>query len=105
MSAGIAFCFRRVVGFEVDDDWFLRITDDDPLRGRVRGRVDFLMRHKWGNVDEVSRLDFLLELHVVAPAHLARARNDIDDGFDLAVVVYAAGGIGRDNCYAAPDAF
>ena len=63
------------------------------------------MRHKWRDVDEVSGFDFLLELHVVAPAHLAMAGNDIDDGFDVAMVVYAAGDIGRDDRNAAPDAF
>ena len=62
------------------------------------------MWHEGRDVDEVTWFDFLLEFHVVAPAHFAVAGYDVDDGFDFAVVVYAAGGVGGDDGYAAPDA-
>ena len=35
VCVGIAFFLCCVEGFEVDDDGFLRVTDDDPLRGFV----------------------------------------------------------------------
>ena len=45
MCAGIALFLCGIEGFEVDDDGFLRVPDDDPLRGFVGGRVDVLVWH------------------------------------------------------------
>src|SRR6266487_3115980 len=90
--------------FQVDDDRFLRIADNHPLRGSVGRWVDLLVWRKWGNINEVAWLNIFLELHPVTPAYLCMARYDIDDGLRLSMMVNATGDIGRNNRDSCPEA-
>lgn len=98
---GLLLAIRR--RFEVDHDRFLRIAHDDPLRDCV-GRIEFLMGHERGHVDEVAGLHVLHEFEVVAPANLCMAGDYIDDGFETAVVVFAAGNVWVNVGDTGPDA-
>jgi hypothetical protein len=49
--------------------------------------VYLLVRHEWRNIDEVTRPGFTAEFEVVSPAHASPAANDVEDGFELAVVM------------------
>src|SRR5579872_5686315 len=95
---------RDIQGFEIDNNWLLRIAHDDPLRWNVGRGIDLLMRHKGWNIDEIARFHVLLELHVIAPAYLATTGNDVNHRLNFAMMVSAARGIRRDNSHTGPDA-
>jgi hypothetical protein len=84
---------------EIDHDGILTTSYDDSFTGFVGEGVDLLVRHVWRNIDEIAGAGFTAEFQVVAPSHAGPAANDIEDGFQVAVVVRAGLGVGLDyNC-------
>src|SRR6266571_1527173 len=78
-----------IQGFEIDDYRLLRVAYNHPLRGQIRG-VNLLMRHERRHINEIARLNILLEFQGIAPTDLAPARNNVDDRLKLAVMMFAA---------------
>ena len=69
----------------------------------VAAGVDLLVRHVGRDVDEVARTRFGDELKVLAPAHPRASFQDVDDAFEVTMVVSAGLGIGMDRHGARPD--
>jgi hypothetical protein len=88
---------RSVFGardIQIDDDGLLSTANDYCLYRLVFAGVQFLMRNVGRNVDEVSGAGFIDELEIVSPAKAGAAAHDIDDSFELSVMMWAGLGVG-----------
>ena len=97
---------RLLRGFgdvQIDDNRFLPTAYHDGFNGLIRARVHFLMGNVRRNVDEVAGSGFFGEFEVVAPSHAGTALYDIENGFELAVMVRGGAGIGLDNHRSRPE--
>ena len=74
---------------EIHHDRVLTASYDDGLTGFVGESVDLLVRHIRRNIDEVAGSCFTAEFQVVSPSHASSAANNVEDGFELAVLVRA----------------
>src|SRR3979490_983997 len=72
--------FRPFDGLVVEgnDDLLVVAAHDHEIHGLARVRVQLLMRHIRGEVDEVSRPDVGREFHPLPPADLAATLHDLD---------------------------
>ena len=86
----------RTRNIEIDHDRFLPAADHYALYRRSWIGVDFLVRHKRRNVDEIARPGFVDEFQLLAPAESRAALHYIEDRFQLAMVVRARLGVGFD---------
>ncbi len=77
----------RTLHIEIDNDRILTAAHDYRLACLVLTCIDLLMRHVWGNVDEIARTCFIAELQLVAPAHPGPAPHDVEHGFQFAMVM------------------
>src|SRR5271170_890000 len=68
----------------------------------VRAGVDLLMRHVRRDKDEIARICFGRELQMFAPAHARLAAHNVDDAFEMAVVMSAGLRVGLDRYRAGP---
>ena len=73
------------------------------LQRLVLIRIDLLMRHIRWHEDKIPRTRLSRELEFLAPTHAGFAFDDVDDGFQVAVVVGAGFGVGVDVHCAGPD--
>src|SRR5947209_1599690 len=104
MRCIISPLLRLTHWLQIHHNRLLRITHNDPLARLIGRGIDLLMRYKGWHINKITRLDFLLELHMVAPAHLAMTGDNIDNRLDLAVMVNTAGRVRGDDGDATPDA-
>jgi hypothetical protein len=88
-QAGISPGGLRTFDVEIDYDGVLAASYHHGLAGFVRESVDLLVGHVGRNIDEVTRSGFTAEFQVVAPTHTGPAANDIEDGFQVAMVVWS----------------
>jgi hypothetical protein len=89
--------------FEVHDDWVLTAADDDGFTNFIRMRIDLLMRDVGRNIDEVAGAGLPSEFEVISPAHAAAAAHNVEDGFELAMVMRAGLRIRFDHHRAGPE--
>src|SRR5277367_6921965 len=61
------------------------------------------MGHVGRDVDEIAGAGFVDEFEASAPAETGAAANDVDYGFDFAVVMRAGFGVGMDDDGAGPE--
>ena len=61
------------------------------------------MREVGRDVDEVSGAGFVDELEAIAPTEAGAASDDVDDGFEVSVMVGAGFGVGVDDDRAGPE--
>ncbi len=96
---------RRFGAFhlQVDHDRVLTAAHDDAFAGLVVFGVYFLMRHPGRDEDEVAGAGFAGEFEAVAPAHAGAAADDVEDGYEFAVVVWTGFGVGLDHYGAGPE--
>ena len=80
----------------------LTASDHHSFTGFVGESVYLLVRHEWRNIDEVTWPGFTAEFEVVSPAHASPAANDIEDRFELAVVMRSRFRVGLDYHRAGP---
>lgn len=87
--------FRRLDcrNVEVDDDGFLAASHENAFERLVGAGVDLLVRNVRRNVDEVAGSGFGGELELIAPTHASAAFDDIDDAFNLAVMMSSSLGV------------
>lgn len=88
---------------KIDDNGILAGAHEHAFECLVFTRIDFLMRHKGRNIDEIARPGFRGKLETVPPAHASLALDDINDAFKIAVVMGAGFGIGMDCYRSSPD--
>src|SRR5690242_20343322 len=69
----------------------------------VRTGIDLLVRHIGRHEDEVAGAGFRGELQLLAPAHPRLALHDIDDAFQMAMMMRAGLGVGPDRDGAGPE--
>jgi len=96
--------FHRL-DIEIDDDRFLSGADQHAFQRLVATGIDFLMRHEWRHEDEIAGAGFGHEFKIVTPAHPRLALDDIDDAFEIAVMMGAGLGVGVDRHGSGPDLF
>jgi hypothetical protein len=88
---------------EIYDDGFLAAADDYGFDGFVFFGVEFLMGDVGRDVDEVAGAGFVDEFEVIAPAETGATADDVDYGFEFAVMVGAGFGVGMDDDGAGPE--
>jgi len=82
---------RRFGAFdiEVNDNRFLAAADHDCLHRLVGPRIHLLVRYVGRNIDEVARSRLFDILQLIAPAEARPSADDVQDGFQFAMVVSA----------------
>ncbi|MCU1235648.1 MAG: hypothetical protein JWP63_3615 [Candidatus Solibacter sp.] len=81
------FCWARGSRVEVNHNWVLAAAHHDGLAGLAGRSVNLLVRHVRRNVDEITGPGLTAEFKVVTPPHADATGNDVEDGFQLSVVV------------------
>ena len=87
---------------EIDDDRFLTAADDNGFDGLVAAGVEFLVRDVGRGVDEIAGAGFVDEFEVLAPAEAGAAADDVENGFEFAVMVRAGARVGMNDDGAGP---
>lgn len=87
---------------EIHDDWFLAAAHDYGFDRFIGSRVEFLVGQVRRNVDKISRAGFVDELEAFAPAKAPAALNDVEHGFELAVMMRPCFGAGLNHHRAGP---
>jgi hypothetical protein len=90
---------------KVDNDWLLVAPHQNAFQRRVAVRIDLLVRYVRRDIDEVAWSSFGQVLQPFAPAHTSLAANDIDDAFDMAVMVCSGFCVWVDRHGSCPDLF
>jgi hypothetical protein len=102
-SVGIGAGRLRALDLKIDYDGVLTAPYHDSLAGLVRQCVDLLVRHVWRNIDEVARAGFAFEFKMISPPHASAAANNIEDGFQVAVMVRSRLRVWLDHDGASPE--
>ncbi len=89
--------------FTTTGSWPDRTSTQDS-GSRVRG-VDFLMRHKWRHMDEITGPGFGHEFQIVSPAHARLAAHHVDDALDRAMMMGTGLGLCMDHHRPGPQFF
>src|SRR6185312_12665573 len=79
---------------EIDDDWVLSAAHDNSLDRFIGAGIEFLMRDKGWNVDEIARTRLGHKLQSRAPAKSRSSLYYEKHGFDFAMMVGAGSGVG-----------
>src|SRR5271170_6664484 len=78
---------------QIHDDRVLTASHHHSLDGLIGIGVDFLMRHVRWNEDEIARTGLVDELQMLAPAKSSATFHDIEDRFEIPVMVSASLGV------------
>ena len=97
--------FRRLArrDVEVYYDRFLSASHEHAFERLIGAGVDFLMRNKRRDVDEVADAGFSGELQPITPTHASLALDDIDHAFKLAVMMRPRFRVGMNAYSAGPE--
>ena len=87
---------------EIDRDRLAVAAHQHAFQHLVAAGVDFLVRHVGRHEDEIAGAGLGGELQLLAPAHPRLALHDIDDAFEMAVMMRAGLGVGPDGHGARP---
>ena len=90
---------------EINDNRLLAGADENTFQRFVPAGIDFLMRHIGRHEDEIAGAGFGDELQIFAPAHSCPAFDDVDDAFEIAVMMGAGLSVGVDRHGSRPDLF
>ena len=96
------FGFGDAIDFQVDDDRLLAAAGEHALQRLVVEGVDLLVWHERWDVDETAGACLVGLFQPRTPAHPGTAPEDIDDAFELAVMVRAGPRAGMDGDRAGP---
>src|SRR5580700_3027869 len=88
---------------KIHHDRVLTAAYHDGFTRLVGESVDLLMRHEGRNVDEVARSGLAAEFQPLSPPHAGLAADNVENGFELAVVVRSSLGIGLYQHRAGPE--
>ncbi len=92
----------RALNIEVDHDRFLATADDDGFDGHVAISVEFLVRDVGRHVDKIARSSLIDKFEVIAPTEPGSAFDNIEDGFEFAVVMRSGFRVGMHDDGASP---
>ena len=93
----------RALHFKIDHNRILPAADHHSFARFIGFRVNFLMRNEGWNVDEIARSRFAGEFEGVAPAHTSAPLNNVENGFELAMVMRAGFSVGLNHHRARPE--
>jgi DNA/RNA non-specific endonuclease len=79
----------RALDLKIDDDGILAAPHHDSLAWFVGKCVDLLVRYIRRHIDEIARAGLAAEFQAISPSHARTAANDVEDGFQFAVVMRA----------------
>jgi hypothetical protein len=88
---------------EVYDNGLLTAAHDDCFYGLIYGCVHFLMWNIGRHIDKVAGPGFLDVLQLIAPAETGSAADDVEDGFQFAVMMRAGAGGGLHYYCSSPE--
>ena len=88
---------------QIDDDRILTAAHHDSLAGLVLPRVDLLMRNVRRDVNEIAGAGLVGKFEMIAPAHAGPPFDDVEDGFELAVVVRPGFRVGLHHYRSCPE--
>jgi len=77
----------RTLEIQINHDRILTTPYHNRFTGLVGAGVDLLMRYIRRNIDEVAWSRFAAEFQMIPPSHPSPASNDVENGFQFAVVV------------------
>ena len=77
----------RALNVEIDDDWFLSASHNYGFYGFVDTSVHLLVRYEGRHVDEITRTSLGYELQTIAPPKSGPALDDVQHGFEFAMVM------------------
>src|SRR5215212_127155 len=63
---------------EIDDHGLVVAAHQHAFQRLVAAGVDFLMRHEWGDINEIARTGFRYIFEMIAPAHAGLPTHHID---------------------------
>lgn len=79
-------CFGSV-DLQIDHNRFLPAAHDNAFADFICKRIDLLMRHKRGNVNEVARPRIVAELKVITPSHPSTSPNYVKDRLQFTMMM------------------
>ena len=86
--ASSALIYRlRTLDVEIHDHRILPTSDYHCFTWDIWTCVNFLMRDKGWNVNEISRACLTTEFQAIAPAHAGTTSHDVDHGLQFAMMV------------------
>jgi hypothetical protein len=96
---------RRLCGSDVQvhDDGVLPAPNQNAAEGLVSAGIDLLMGDERRHVDEISRSRLRQKLQAITPAHPGAAADDVDDAFEVAVMMGARFRVWMDGDGAGPE--
>ena len=92
----------RTFEIQIHDDWILPASDHHRLAWLIGRSVDLLVWNERRYVDKIARPGLAGEFKVISPAHAGAAANDIENRFELAVMVRSGFCIGLHKHCARP---
>ena len=95
--------FDRVQRWQIDSHGVAVTPHQHTLQRFIVTRIDFLVGHIGRDKDEVAGACLGGKLQLVAPAHARPALQDIDDAFEMAVMVCTRLGAGVDVDGSSPE--
>src|ERR1700733_12230196 len=84
--------FHRL-DIQVVDETGLPASYQDTVQLQILAGVDLLVRDKWRHINEITGLGFGDEFEPIAPAQSCDAVDNIDDAFQVAVMMRAGPGL------------
>src|ERR1700736_1422733 len=87
---------RRVLrarNIEVDHHRLLPAADDHRFPGLIFVRVQLLMRHVRGHVDEIAWSSLIYKLQPISPSKTRSAADDVNHRLDFAVMMRTSLGV------------
>jgi len=88
---------------QIDRNRLVVTPDQYTLQRLIFISIDLLMRHIRRHKDEIAWPSFSSEFQLLAPTHASLALDDVDHGFQVAMVVGASFGVRMDVHRAGPD--
>src|SRR5205823_4076095 len=79
----------RALDVQIHDDGLLPAADDHSFDGLIRRRVHFLMGNVRRHVDEIPRAGFFDVFQAITPAKPGAPTDDVENRFELAMMVRA----------------
>jgi hypothetical protein len=83
---------------QIDNDRFLAAPDKNAAKRLFSVRIDLLMRNERRNIDEIARTGLRYELKIFSPAHSRPPAYNVNNAFQVPMMMRARFRIGS-NCY------
>src|SRR5215218_3840507 len=97
-------CFRFLhrLDIQVYRNRLTITTHQNALKDLVTAGIDLLVRNVGRDENEITRTGFRRKLQMLPPSHSSLALYDVDDAFEVTVMMCAGLGVGPDRDGASP---